>query len=182
MTTAARPLIVYLTPDRIWLANAGDSRAIMCRKGRAVQISRDHKSDSIDEKKRIQALHGYIGEDRRVNGVLLLSRALGDTEQQPHVTYRPDVLEMDVSDAIEHLILACDGIWDVLSNDLVVEVVKAAETPQAAAIQLRDLAYQLGSQDNISVIVVSFTASHRAGLQGATAWGSATGSAMPSVI
>ncbi len=48
-------LVVFLTPDRIWLANAGDSRAIMCRKGRAVQISRDHKSDSIDEKKRIQA-------------------------------------------------------------------------------------------------------------------------------
>jgi serine/threonine protein phosphatase PrpC len=115
---------VFLTPDRIWLANAGDSRAIMCRKGRAVQISRDHKSDSIDEKKRIQALHGFITEDRRVNGMLALSRALGDTEQQPHVTYRPDVLEMDVSDAIEHLILACDGLWDVLSNDQVVEYVK----------------------------------------------------------
>lgn len=77
---------VYLTPERVWLANAGDSRAIMCRKGRAVQISRDHKSDSVDEKRRIQALHGFITEDRRVNGVLALSRALGDTEQQPHVT------------------------------------------------------------------------------------------------
>jgi serine/threonine protein phosphatase PrpC len=80
--------------------------------------------DSIDEKKRIQALHGFITEDRRVNGVLALSRALGDTEQQPHVTYRPDVLEMDVSDAIEHLVLACDGLWDVLSNDQVVDYVK----------------------------------------------------------
>ncbi len=86
--------MVYLTRDRIWLANAGDSRAIMCRKGRAVQISRDHKSDSLDEKKRIQSLHGYITENARVNGVLALSRALGDVDQQPHVTYRPDVLEM----------------------------------------------------------------------------------------
>lgn len=70
-----------------------------------MQISRDHKSDSVDEKRRIQArkkgcnsgsgsfffffrkaLHGFITEDRRVNGVLALSRALGDTEQQPHVT------------------------------------------------------------------------------------------------
>jgi serine/threonine protein phosphatase PrpC len=82
-------------------------------------FSRDHKSDSIDEKKRIQSLHGFITEERRVNGTLALSRALGDTEQQPHVTYRPDVLEMDVSDAIEHLILACDGLWDVMSNEQV---------------------------------------------------------------
>ncbi len=91
-----------------------------------------------------------------MNGVLALSRALGDVEYQPHVTYRPDVLEMDVSDAIEHLILACDGIWDVLSNEQVVEMVKSSSSPQQAAIMLRDMAYQLGSQDNISVIVVTF--------------------------
>lgn len=141
--------MVYLTRDRIWLANAGDSRAIMCRKGRGVQISRDHKSDSLDEKKRIQALHGYITENARVNGVLALSRALGDVEQQPHVTYRPDVLEMDISDAIEYVILACDGLWDVMSNHEVVEQVRLSASPQEAAIRLRDLAYQLGSSDNI---------------------------------
>lgn len=75
--------------------------------------------------------------------------------------YRPDVLEMDVSDAIEHLILACDGLWDVLSNEQVVEYVRAASSPQQAAITLRDMAYQLGSQDNISVIVVSFPSAQK---------------------
>ncbi len=102
--------------------------------GRAVQISRDHKSDSLDEKKRIQALHGYITENSRVNGVLALSRALGDVEQQPHVTYRPDVLEMDVSDAIEYVIMACDGLWDVMSNDEVVEHVKSCSSAAVRAL------------------------------------------------
>lgn len=149
-------LVVLVTPDRIWLANSGDSRAIMCRKNRAVQISRDHKSDSLDEKRRITDLHGFVTEDRRVNGILALSRALGDVSVQPYVTYRPDVLELDVSDAIEHLILACDGLWDVVSNDQVIEVVKGAASAHEAAVKLRDMAYQLGSTDNISVIVVSF--------------------------
>lgn len=146
----------------------------MCRKGRAVPISRDHKSHSLDEKKRIMALHGFVTEERRVNGVLALSRALGDVAYQPHVTvrkkgfeigffkkrfflsqYRPDVLEMDINEAIEYIILACDGLWDVMSNEEVIDIVKQVGSPAAAAITIRDMAYQLGSSDNISVIVIS---------------------------
>ena len=147
-------LVVYLTTNSIWLANAGDSRAIMCRKGRPFPLSRDHKSDSIDEKRRIKNLNGFITEESRVNGILSLSRALGDCEQQPHVTWLPDILQMDINNAIEYIIMACDGLWDVVSNDEVVNIVLTEKDPRIAAIKLRDLAYQLGSTDNISVIVV----------------------------
>lgn len=69
--------------------------------------------------------------------------------------YRPDVLEMDINEAIEYIILACDGLWDVMSNEEVIDIVKQVGSPAAAAITIRDMAYQLGSSDNISVIVIS---------------------------
>lgn len=62
---------------------------------------------------------------------------------------------MDINEAIEYIILACDGLWDVMSNEEVIDIVKQVGSPAAAAITIRDMAYQLGSSDNISVIVIS---------------------------
>lgn len=114
--------------DDILVANAGDSRGVLCRKGEAVELSFDHKPASEIEKTRIEAAGGYLEETpggARVNGNLNLSRALGDLEykkrddlpaEEQIICSTPDVLIRELGPDDEFIILACDGIWDVLSN------------------------------------------------------------------
>lgn len=70
---------LLITPTEIWCANAGDSRTVLSRSKKAVPLSEDHKPDDMEERKRIYAANGFV-EDGRVNGMLALSRALGDFE------------------------------------------------------------------------------------------------------
>jgi serine/threonine protein phosphatase PrpC len=69
--------VVLITPDKIYCANAGDSRAIMCKKGEVKALSIDHKPDDKCEKDRIVKAFGTV-ENGRVDGTLAVSRALGD--------------------------------------------------------------------------------------------------------
>lgn len=71
--------VVLITPTEIYCANAGDSRSVMSKGGKAVELSKDHKPDDVAEKRRIQNAGGFV-EEGRVNGTLALSRALGDFE------------------------------------------------------------------------------------------------------
>jgi len=93
---------------------------------------------------------------KRVDGILALSRALGDNDLQPHVTYQPDVYYVDLLPDDKLLILACDGLWDVVSNEEAVAIALSYKTPAQAATALRDYAHGLGSGDNISVVVYKF--------------------------
>jgi len=77
MGTGCTACVVLITPTKIFTANAGDSRAVLCRKGHAVPLSYDHKPENEVERKRIQAGGGDI-VNGRVNGGLNLSRSFGD--------------------------------------------------------------------------------------------------------
>jgi len=72
------------------------------------------------------------------------------------VTYQPEVYSVDLSHDDKLLIVACDGLWDVVSNEEAVTIAKKYKTPAQAAAALRDYAHGLGSGDNISVIVYRF--------------------------
>ena len=149
-------VVAVILDSVLYVANAGDSRAVLSQRGRAVDMSRDHKPEDVEERRRIQSLGGFVTESKRVNGILALSRALGDCHLQPMVTYEPDVRQLELADDFEFLVLACDGLWDVMSSQEAVDVAKHARTPVQAAVRLRDAAYTLGSTDNISVCVVQF--------------------------
>jgi protein phosphatase 2C family protein 2/3 len=121
-----------ITDDKIYIANAGDSRSVLGVKGRAKPLSFDHKPQNEGEKARITAAGGFV-DFGRVNGNLALSRAIGDFEfkksaelapEQQIVTAYPDVVVHDISDDDEFLVLACDGIWDCQSSQAVVEFVR----------------------------------------------------------
>ena len=71
--------VVLITSTDIICANAGDSRTVLCKSGTAVELSQDHKPDDPSERSRIYKAGGFV-EDGRVNGMLALSRALGDFE------------------------------------------------------------------------------------------------------
>ncbi|KAL2175838.1 phosphatase 2C-like domain-containing protein [Thermothelomyces heterothallicus CBS 202.75] len=121
-----------ITDDKIYIANAGDSRSVLGVKGRAKPLSFDHKPQNEGEKARITAAGGFV-DFGRVNGNLALSRAIGDFEfkksaelapEQQIVTAYPDVVVHEISDDDEFLVIACDGIWDCQSSQAVIEFVR----------------------------------------------------------
>ncbi|KAJ5768860.1 Protein phosphatase 2C [Penicillium odoratum] len=121
-----------ISKNKIWVANAGDSRSVLGVKGRAKPLSFDHKPQNEGEKARISAAGGFV-DFGRVNGNLALSRAIGDFEfkkspelspEQQIVTAYPDVTVHDLTEDDEFLVIACDGIWDCQSSQAVVEFVR----------------------------------------------------------
>ena len=121
---------------KLYFANAGDSRVVMCKEGKAIAMSTDHKPELESEKERIHKADGWITEGR-VKGNLNLTRGLGDLEyklnsslkpEEQMITANPDILTEDLSKGIDFVIIGCDGIWDCLSNqeacDFVMERLK----------------------------------------------------------
>ncbi|ORZ06622.1 phosphatase 2C-like domain-containing protein [Absidia repens] len=123
-----------ITKDNVlFVANAGDSRAVLCVSGRAIALSEDHKPTNDKETQRIKNAGGHV-EFGRVNGNLALSRALGDFEfkqrgdlspEEQAVTAEPDVTEHRITEKDDFIIVACDGIWDCMTNQEAVNFVRA---------------------------------------------------------
>lgn len=113
----------------LYTANVGDSRAVLVRNKKAIRLTKDHKASLPEEAKRITEAGGFIGRNRRVNGVLAISRALGDhmLKENDVVTAKPYCITTQLTDEDSFLILACDGVWDVMTDqeaaDFVVEKV-----------------------------------------------------------
>lgn len=155
---------------RIVCANAGDSRAIVVRRdGTVVRLSRDHKPGMPDETRRISELGGrviYWGR-WRVEGLLAVSRSVGDASLKPYVTAEPEVCEYDIGKDDWFLVLSSDGVWDVMDNEEAAHVVIASSCVMDkgqlkidtnrfkwAARNLCDHAKSCGSTDNFSCVVV----------------------------
>lgn len=147
-----------LVGDRLLVANVGDSRAVISRGGNAIAVSRDHKPDQTDERQRIEDAGGFVmwAGTWRVGGVLAVSRAFGDRLLKQYVVADPEIQEEKVDSSLEFLILASDGLWDVVTNEEAVAMVKPIQDPEEAAKRLMQEAYQRGSADNITTVVVRF--------------------------
>ncbi|CAH8383968.1 unnamed protein product [Eruca vesicaria subsp. sativa] len=112
-------VVSVITPEKIVVANCGDSRAVLCRNGKPVPLSTDHKPDRPDELDRIQEAGGRViyWDGPRVLGVLATSRAIGDNYLKPYVSSEPEVTVTDRTEEDEFMIIASDGLWDVVTND-----------------------------------------------------------------
>uniref|UniRef100_A0A914WF50 PPM-type phosphatase domain-containing protein n=1 Tax=Plectus sambesii TaxID=2011161 RepID=A0A914WF50_9BILA len=158
-----------LTPTHIFLANLGDSRAVLSKQGAAAFGTEDHKPFLPKERDRIVNAGGSV-MIQRVNGSLAVSRALGDFEYksvpglqatQQLVSPEPDVYVLERSgDRDEFLLLACDGVYDVMSNtelcDFVRSRMKVTDDLAAVSNQVLDACLSKGSRDNMSVVLVAF--------------------------
>ncbi|XP_078178058.1 putative protein phosphatase 2C 30 [Carex rostrata] len=183
-------VVSVVGPTHIVVANCGDSRAVLCRDGTTVALSSDHKPDRADELKRIEDAGGRViyWDGARVLGMLAMSRAIGDNYLKPYVIPEPEVTVSERSKSDEFLILASDGLWDVLSNEKACQIVrtcflrprngkvrrrdgmeegqqeKAKVEPGSrkacldAAMLLTKVAISKQSADNISVVVVDLRA------------------------
>ncbi|KAF2203277.1 protein phosphatase 2C isoform beta [Delitschia confertaspora ATCC 74209] len=140
----------------LYTANVGDARIVLCRNGRALRLSYDHKGSDENEGRRVASAGGLI-LNNRVNGVLAVTRALGDAYMKDLVTGHPYTTETVIQpDQDEFLILACDGLWDVCSDQEAVDLVRNIQDPQAASKQLVDHALARFSTDNLSCMIVRF--------------------------
>ncbi|EGF80707.1 hypothetical protein BATDEDRAFT_19468 [Batrachochytrium dendrobatidis JAM81] len=172
--SGATSVAAIITDSKIYVGNAGDSRAVLCTTlGQAEPLSFDHKPKNPLELERIVAAGGFV-DCGRVNGNLALSRAIGDFEfkqstdlpaERQIVTAFPDVMEWTLRDSDEFLVLACDGIWDCMTNQDVVDFIssKIVEKHELGTIceMLMDhclgpdpVIYEVGF-DNMTVVIVA---------------------------
>ncbi|XP_062331415.1 protein phosphatase 1bb isoform X4 [Osmerus eperlanus] len=158
---------VLLSPTHLYFINCGDSRAVLSRDGRVGFSTQDHKPCNPREKERIQNAGGSV-MIQRVNGSLAVSRALGDydykcvdgkgpTEQL--VSPEPEVCVMErAAQGDEFVVLACDGIWDVMSNEELCEFVRSrlqvCDDLEKVCNAVVDTCLHKGSRDNMSVVLV----------------------------
>ncbi|GAB4849485.1 hypothetical protein Ancab_004279 [Ancistrocladus abbreviatus] len=147
---------ILINNEKLVVANIGDSRAVICKNGKAKQLSIDHEPDK--ERKDIEDRGGFVskfpGDIARVDGQLAVARAFGDKSLKEHLSSEPDVVVQMIDDDTEFFLLASDGIWHVMSNQEAVDCIKNIKDPKTAAKQLIDEALRRNSTDDISVIVV----------------------------
>ena len=151
-------LIVAMTQGKtITVANVGDSRAVLVKcDGSVDPLSYDHKPNGDSEKARIESLGGKVvfWGVWRVEGVLAVSRAIGDRMLKKYVSAQPDFLSVEVTHDDTYMVIASDGLWDVIENDEVGRLCSKIKNASKAAIYLANEAYKRGSADNICVLVV----------------------------
>jgi len=162
--TTAVCALLRPTEQMLYVAWLGDSQALLVRNGQAVHVVNPHKPDRQDERERIEDMGGCVlfWGTWRVNGQLAVSRAIGDSGYKPYVTSEPDVTAVSLDGTEDFLVLACDGLWDFVTEEEAVMAVyeQIAEAPgdiEAVSQRLVQLSKQQGSTDNISVIVVFLT-------------------------
>ncbi|KAL1344623.1 hypothetical protein HN51_018498 [Arachis hypogaea] len=149
---------ILINGRRLWIANVGDSRAVLSKKGQALQMTTDHEPNT--ERGSIENKGGFVsnlpGDVPRVNGQLAVSRAFGDKSLKSHLRSDPDVQTSDIDAETDLLILASDGLWKVMTNQEAVDIARRMKEPQKAAKQLTAEALERDSKDDISCVVVRF--------------------------
>ncbi|XP_042407141.1 probable protein phosphatase 2C 9 [Zingiber officinale] len=151
---------ILIDGRKLWIANVGDSRAVLAKGGDVIQLSVDHEPNT--ERGSIENRGGFVsnmpGDVPRVNGQLAVSRAFGDKSLKSHLSSDPDIRSEDVTADSDLLILASDGLWKVMSNEEAVDIARKYKDPQAAARLLTTEAVNRVSKDDISCIVVQLRA------------------------
>lgn len=119
-------VVAVVGEEVVVVANCGDSRAVLSRARVPMPLSNDHKPDRPDELERIEVSGGRVinWNGQRVLGVLATSRSIGDQYLKPYVIAQPEVTVSKRNDTDEFLILASDGLWDVITNELACRVVR----------------------------------------------------------
>ncbi|ODV75975.1 type 2C protein phosphatase PTC1 [Cyberlindnera jadinii NRRL Y-1542] len=138
----------------LYTANVGDSRIVLFRSGKAVRLTYDHKASDKLEIKRIEENGGLIMKNR-VNGMLAVTRSLGDQFFKDLVIGNPYTtsLELDM-ETDKFIIIACDGLWDVISDQKACELIQGIEDANVAAKTLVDYAMEKQTTDNVTVMVI----------------------------
>lgn len=164
--------VAVILGTKIYLANLGDSRGIIFDSlGQILLASQDHKPGNPDETARIEKAGGFVvnyGKVSRVNGTLAVSRAFGDFSYKRDkqgvymgvnsaVSPVPDVTVINIAGYPEkvYLLLACDGLWDVFSNQDAVDFILEGVPTLACERLVKEAIYNRYSGDNVTVLIAN---------------------------
>jgi serine/threonine protein phosphatase PrpC len=159
MDDGSTGIVALVRDSLILMANVGDSRGMLVSKKKGIALSVDHKPNRPDERRRVIAAGGRVTNSYgvpRVNGILAVSRAFGD-RGVTGVIAEPEIQEHRLSLGDDFLVLASDGLWDVLAVQECADLVQRhfqRGTPQSCAEMLTERALRKGSMDNITALVV----------------------------
>jgi serine/threonine protein phosphatase PrpC len=151
----------------IQVVNLGDSRALVCRKGLAIPLNKDHRPNWPDERRRIRELHGriqFLSGDWRI-GELSVSRSFGDLDNTPYISCIPDIYNYRLDHHDEFIMMGCDGVFDVLQNHDVAnfinnnlyrqtDIYPIDTSHRNIARRLGEYCLKMGAGDNLSIIII----------------------------
>ncbi|GFP78957.1 probable protein phosphatase 2c 27 [Phtheirospermum japonicum] len=166
ISSGTTALTAFISGRKMIVANAGDCRAVLGKRGKAIEMSKDHKPNYTSEKLRIEKLGGAI-YDGYLNGQLSVSRALGDWHMKGPkgsacpLSAEPELQETLLTEDDEFLIMGCDGLWDVMSSQCAVTMARKElmlhNDPERCSRELVREALKRNTCDNLTVIVICFS-------------------------
>ncbi|CAH1430967.1 unnamed protein product [Lactuca virosa] len=168
ISSGTTALTTFIFGRKMVVANAGDCRAVLGKRGRAIELSNDHKPNSVTERHRIEKLGGVI-YDGYLNGQLSVARALGDWHMKfPKgsgsgcpLSSEPELQEVLLMEEDEFVIMGCDGLWDVMSSQCAVTIARKElmihNDPERCSKELVREALKRNTCDNLTVVVVCFS-------------------------
>ncbi|RLN71007.1 hypothetical protein BBJ28_00002488 [Nothophytophthora sp. Chile5] len=165
-------LVAMVRDGILHVGNVGDSRAVLStRKGNAIAMSEDQKPNRKDERQRLEAKGAFITgkpdfmyrmwplkkmlDVPRVNGSLAVSRSIGDLSLKPWISCDPEIKTHKITKGDQFLILASDGLWDVVTSKAAAQLASTFTDPQEVAEALVALALARHTFDNVTVVVIN---------------------------
>eukprot|EP01062_Namystynia_karyoxenos_P068664 TRINITY_DN6358_c0_g1_i1.p1 TRINITY_DN6358_c0_g1~~TRINITY_DN6358_c0_g1_i1.p1 ORF type:complete len:472 (+),score=82.45 TRINITY_DN6358_c0_g1_i1:82-1416(+) len=164
----AAAVVALFCGTTLWVAWVGDCRAVLCERGSAVSLTSDHRPCDRHEQKRVEAAGGFIAFGR-VGGCLAVTRAFGDYELKGGervlsqamlpVSNVPQISRFELTSHSEFLLLACDGVFDVMENADAASICREQRQrgPQRMAQAVVKSALERGTMDNVTALVVTLS-------------------------
>ena len=147
--------VFYILNGVAWVANVGDTMAVLSREGQAVTLSTRHHAWSRPEIERIRSLGGYVSTNGLVAGELDICRAFGYFHLLPYVNSNPSISQTVLTDRDEFIIMASYELWTFITYQMAVDLVRQfPKDPTIGAYKLRDLAISYGATKSITVLVI----------------------------
>ncbi|XP_074295766.1 putative protein phosphatase 2C 14 [Silene latifolia] len=135
-------ITVLIDGGEMVVSNLGDCRAVVCRGGVAEALTKDHKPEREDERKRIEDEGGYVEFNKsawRVHGILSVSRSIGDAHLKEWVVSEPDSRILDLAPDMDFLVLASDGLWELVGCQEAVDIVLQSIQGESKSYPFADL-------------------------------------------
>jgi len=156
-------LCAYINSNSLYLANVGDSKAIVIRNGLPVALNIEHRANNEEERKNVENRGGFVFEKKSQNssrflvqGALELTRSIGDPHYKDFITCEPDIVEYTLDKDDQYIIMASDGFWNEISEEETVKLIKGFDKSNGLSNFLvgEALKRKLYNIDNISLIVI----------------------------